>query len=471
MADPSGGDMPDRPNVIVCMCDQLRSFEVGCYGNEVIRTPHIDRLAAEGVRFKHAVSNNPVCMPARSCLISGQYSRTCMGSLNNHKALDRNGREILPEYPVDTREHLRDPTLPEQFKALGYDTALFGKWHIHPAPGIVGFDYSLFPRVHHRHTGQTFVENTGPGDVVDRFSVAFEADKVGEYLGNRGDTPFFMFYSISPPHMPLLDAPQRYVDMYNPDEIPLRPNVNIDGELPFHENWFKIYLWDFLYYDEHLPYTESLPDGFDLQKLIALYYGMTTWVDDTVGRLMDALEKNGLADDTIVVFLSDHGDNLGSHHQFNKGLLIEESIRIPMIFHAPKRWSPDIRTEQVSQIIDVMPTLLDTCGAEIPDKVQGRSLAPLLTGACNSLDDFDAFIETGSGQIGLRTPAHLYGIRLEEDRRTTRDDCDCFYDLEADPYERENLAGKQDDGLQKRLRKRLVEWHEKTPWMNDKPSQ
>jgi len=116
----------DKPNVVVIMCDQLRAFEVGCYGNPVIRTPHIDRLAAEGVRFTHAVSNNPVCMPARSCLLSGQYSRTCQGFLGNYSEKLGDGTATLPEYPEAARRFLLDPTLPEQLKAVGYESTLIG---------------------------------------------------------------------------------------------------------------------------------------------------------------------------------------------------------------------------------------------------------------------------------------------------------------------------------------------------------
>ena len=95
--------------------------------------------------------------------------------------------------------------------------------------------------------------------------------------------PFFLFYNISPPHMPLLDAPEHYRTLYRPEDVPLRPNVYRQGELAYDEHWFKIYLWDFLYYQENLPHTRNLPPGFDLSHLIALYYGMTTWVDDMVG--------------------------------------------------------------------------------------------------------------------------------------------------------------------------------------------
>ena len=154
--------MNHRPNIIICICDQLRAFEVGCYGNQVIHTPNIDRLARNGVRFEHAVSTDPVCMPARSSLISGQYARTCMGALGNASVPDEHSRPIVASWPLQDRVHLPDSTIAEQFKDAGYDTALIGKWHIHPAPEIVGFDYSLHPRVNHRHTGQDFVENGGP---------------------------------------------------------------------------------------------------------------------------------------------------------------------------------------------------------------------------------------------------------------------------------------------------------------------
>ena len=316
--------MNSKPNVIVCICDQLRAFEVGCYGNAVIRTPNMDRLAAGGVRFQHAVSTNPVCMPARSSLISGQYSRTCMGALGNATEADEHGKPIVASWPLQSRVHLPDSTVAEQFKEAGYDTALIGKWHIHSAPELVGFDYTLHPRVNHRHTGQEFVENGGSPRVVDGFSVEYEIENVLSYLDAKRDNPFFLYYSISPPHMPLADAPSEYLTMYEPDEVPLRPNVFLNGRMAHDEEWFRVYLWDFLYYARKLPHTLDLPEGFDLRRLMALYYGLTTWVDDMVGRLMAGLRANGLLDNTIVVFSSDHGDNLGSHHRFNKGLLIEE---------------------------------------------------------------------------------------------------------------------------------------------------
>jgi arylsulfatase A-like enzyme len=302
---------------------------------------------------------------------------------------------------------------------------------------------------------------------VDGFSVDFETRRVAEYLHQQhGDLPFFLYYNISPPHMPLADAPEKYLAMYSPGEVPLRPNVYQDSELACDERWFRIYLWDFLYYQEHLPYTEQLPEGFDLRHLTALYYGMVTWVDDTVGRLVAALESAGLAENTIIVFLSDHGDNLGSHQRFNKDTLMEESIRIPLIFHAPGLWKPHTNQAQVAQIIDVMPTLLETCGSESLAGMQGHSLVPILTGAAETVGDGVAFIETSGGQIGIRTPTHLYGVQLAPDLRAVVNDRLCFFDLRSDPYEQDNLAATDvQSALTSELRRRLVEWNRHTPWL------
>ena len=454
--------MTKRPNVIICMCDQLRAFDVGCYGNEVVNTPHIDRLSANGMRFELAVTNNPVCMAARSCLLTGQYTRTCQGFLGNYNDVGTDGRPWLPEYPEEKRRFLLDPTIPEHLKAIGYETVLFGKWHVQPAPFLLGFDYSLYPRVHHRHTGQTFIENRGEGEEVQGFSVDFEAKQVREYLNEIGDRPFFMFYNISPPHMPLDDAPDKYLYMYRAEDVPLRPNVYVNGKLPYDEHWFKVYMWDFLYYQEQEPYTEKLPERFDLRHLIARYYGLTTWVDDMVGKLMEGLQENDLTDETIVLFMSDHGDNLGSHHLFNKGRLIEESIRVPMIWSGPGI-ARTVNDRQVAQTIDVMPTIIDRCGGCIPDSVQGRNLSAVLSGVQDQLEESHAYIETDRGEIGLRTTDYLYGLQLDEEGNSTTEG-DSFFDLNNDPYEMNNLAYTQrQKEIGAGMRSRLMHWNENTP--------
>ena len=455
-----------HPNIILCTFDQLRAQAVGCYGSEVACTPNIDKFASTGIRFDHAVSNNPVCMPARSSLLTGQYSRTCQGFLGNYLETDHAGHVTMPEYPVEERNVLLDETLAEVLRGIGYQTAVIGKWHIHPSPCQLGFESATYPRVHHRYTRQTFVEQQGLGEVVDGFSVEYEVERAASFLDHVGDQPFCLYYNISPPHMPLMDAPDEFLTMFPADDIPLRPNVFVDGSMAYDEDWFKIYLWDFLYYDRHLPYTAELPPGFDLRNLTALYYGMTAWADHAFGLLIENLEKRGLRDNTIIVVLSDHGDNLGSHHLFNKGQLYEESIRIPMIFSGPGIISNQTNSAQVAQIVDVMPTLLDLCGAEIPDTVQGRSLQGIVQGFDVALPETCGFIETHTGDIGIRTPQYLFGLSLEDDLQTPEVGQACFYSLEPDPYQLENLSSLVDySGLEGDLKDQLFEWHYKTPFL------
>lgn len=455
-----------KPNVIVIMIDQLRCFSMGCYGNDVIRTPHMDRLAGQGARFEYAVTNNPVCMPARSALLSGRFSRTCQGFLDNYIGIDENGNRYLPQYPVNQRDQLKDPTLPEHLKDAGYRTCLIGKWHIHPAPQFLGFDEFVYPQVQHRHLGQTFINHRGEKFVPDQYSPDYEADQVQAFLSRPHDKPFFLFYNISPPHIPLADAPEKYTQMYRPKDMPLRENVYPNGKMARDEEWFKIYLWDFLYYKHRLPHTLNLPEGFNLRHLTAAYYGATTWTDDLVGRTMKSLKDNNLDKNTIVVLLSDHGDNLGSHGTWNKQLLYEESIRIPLLVRGPGIRPKQVQSGLVAQTVDIMPTVLDLCGRNIPQELPGRNLAPMLTQNAPAPTQKEAYIEITAGRIGIRTTTHLYGIQLADDLKAIEDDRYCFYDLRTDPFQMNNLAktGQQAD-LAEELCAKLIAWHETTPWL------
>ena len=457
--------MARRPNLVLCMCDQLRAFEVGCYGNPVIRTPNLDRLAAEGVRFETAVTTFPVCMAARSVTLSGQYNRCCTGGVGNVCTPIPGGAIYFPQYPVHGRPHLKDQTLPEVLRDLGYRNSAIGKWHIHSWPHDLGFHDYVIPRMNHAHSAQPFSENGGPEFVPPGYSVDYECERVEELIRRRaaGADPFFLFYNISPPHCPMSDAPRRYLTMYRPEDIPIRANVDLTKRLPEQDHWFKVYRWDYRYYNHHLPYTEDLPADFTLPRVIAEYYGMTTWVDDAVGRLLAALDNTGLSRDTIVVFTSDHGDYLGSHGRVQKGDLHEESIRIPLLIRWPASLRAGTVTEPVMGLVDVMPTLLGLLGVPAPAHVQGRDLAPVLGGG-ECPDGNHAIVETGHG-VGIRTPTHLYGLPF---RRGTHD-LDAaphyFWDVARDPFELENLAGSQAQAaVAQDLDGRLRAWHAATPW-------
>ncbi len=458
--------MKGKPNIIFIMCDQLRAFETGCYGNTVIHTPNIDSLADEGFLFETAVTNYPVCMAARSVALSGQYNRQATGGVGNVGGWMDNGGLYMPQYPQAGRPHLKNSTLAENLRDMGYDTAVIGKWHIHSWPDDIGFDEYLIPRVHHCHTGQHFTHNGGPEFVAPGFSVDYECDQVDAYLEAhaRQENPFFLFYSISPPHCPISDAPDHYLNMYDPASIPLRPNVDLSVRVPDQDHWFNVYRWDFRYYNFHLPYTENLPAEYTLRKVIAEYYGLTTWVDDMVGRVMNSLEKLHIAEDTIVVFTSDHGDYLGSHNRVQKGDLHEESIRIPLIFRWVGGLAHGRNTAQVASLVDVFPTLLGLVGAEVPEHVHGEDLSALVRQENDEGLRQHAIIEKGDG-VGIRTPELLYGINFNEGTTTLNETPAYSYDMVNDPYQLEN---RYEAGLDREMLveadRQLREWDAATPF-------
>jgi len=457
--------MADRPNIIVCICDQLRAFETGCYGNPVIRTPHVDRLAREGARFELAVTNFPVCMAARSVLLSGEFNRTCTGGVGNVVFPSRPGDCNMPEYPDYGRPHLPDRTLPECLRELGYHNTVIGKWHLHSWPNDIGFDRYLIPRVHHCHSGQSFTEDGGPEFVPPQWSVDFEAERVEQYLHQRAQAagPFFLYYSISPPHCPVADAPEEYRTMYAPEEVPLRPNVDLSRPLDQQDHWFRVYRWDFRHYNLHLPHTEQLPEGYDLRALIAEYYGMTTWMDAAVGRMLGALDRTGLAENTIVVFTSDHGDNLGSLGLVQKGGPTEESIRIPLIVRHPAGIGPRAVEGTVASLVDIGPTLLDQVGGQTPSHMSGRNLSPLLRGEAAAIRA-EAFIEIGNS-VAIRTPEHMCFLRRQRETGELGPAAHQFFDMLEDPYQLRNLAGTDEQALARLELETLIrDWDARTPW-------
>jgi len=475
-----------QPNVVIVLVDELRSFEVGCYGNDVIRTPHMDALAAEGAMFGNAVTNNPVCSPARACVLSGQYGRTTTGSLTND----------CMDPCSDERKHFPDVTLPEIFKSRGYRTAIIGKWHLDPPPDTMGFDESCFPLNIHRHYGQTYIDNGQWTDPIEKFGPDYELDKVNAFLDARveDDEPFFLYYNISPPHEPIgpLELPERYVTMYDPEDVIIRDNAYVDGVLAYDWDWFKMYLiwgywwriaktglWDA---DPRCGYPgqvgnlssddELCPEDYTLKDLTAAYYGATTCCDDLLGRLRQMLADKGFDENTIIVFASDHGDNLGSHGLFNKDCLYEEAIRIPLMFHDPRRIAPVRNDKQIAGLIDIAPTLLDMLEIDVPDHIAGRSLVPTFESSDATLEDNASFIECNAGilgraTVGVRTETHTYGRWLEEDGKTLGEAWG-FFDLRTDPYQQRNLleTGEQSE-LAAELHTRVAEQHHAIAWLGD----
>jgi arylsulfatase A-like enzyme len=191
-----------------------------------------------------------------------------------------------------------------------------------------------------------------------------------------------------------------------------------------------------------------------------------------LGGLLRILEKNSLLEDTILLFTSDHGDNLGSHDMYNKDVLYEEAIRIPMIFHCPDKLGKRTVDTQVASLVDMAPTLLSLAGVDVPDKMQGTDISSVVKGEAREVGANAAFIETTSMTAGIRTMSHLYGVKTEkgaDGQIRASGEKAMFFDVPSDPFQERNLieTGEQKE-LGAELHKRVMDWDKNTPWMKMK---
>jgi arylsulfatase A-like enzyme len=415
-----------RPNILFFFADQLRAQSLGCYGNQEVRTPNLDRLASQGLLFRNTLANSPVCCPARANMLTGKYTHA-----NGMVANDLRLRES-------------ETTSAEILSRAGYRTGFIGKWHLDggprmpgfvpPGPRRQGFAFWAANECSHSHFRTQYFRDSPEPIPVERFEAEAWTDIAIDFLrdSRKENQPFFLTVAPGPPHDPY-GAPDSYMKLYDPDKLTMRPN------------WRKA--------DERTPGP----------KQIAAYYAAITAVDDQVGRLMKTLEELGLAEDTIVMFTSDHGDMLGSHGRRLKRKPWEESIRIPGILRYPRRAKAGRQTDALFTQVDFAPTLLSLCGMDVPASMQGSDLAPVVTGARGEGPD-SAFFQifgpyegdgTEDGWRGVRTRRYMYA--------RFRSKPWVLYDLEADPYEMKNLAGEPSAAsVQGDMEKRLAAWMRKT---------
>jgi arylsulfatase A-like enzyme len=399
---------PRRPNILLVMPDQLRAQSIGCMGNTDVRTPHIDRLASQGVLFSNTLANSPVCCPARAILMTGQYCH-------------RNGMVAN-----DLRLRESQPGIAKTLRQAGYRTGFIGKWHLDGGPrlpGFVppgdrrhGFEYWAANECNHSHFNTHYFRDTPDPIPIRKFEAEAWTDLSLEFLrdSKKDGRPFFLSVFMGPPHDPY-GAPDSYMKMYDPARLTMRPN------------WKAV-------------------DKAPRPKDIAAYYAATTAVDDQVGRLIAALDDSGMAEDTIVLFTSDHGDMLGSQGLRLKRKPWEESIRIPGILRYPRRYKP--RTEEaLFSHIDMPPTLLSLCGLAAAPKAP-RSVYFQIFGPYEG----DA---TPAGWRGVRTGRYMYA--------TFRDKPWVLYDLRKDPYQMENLAADPAAAsIRRNLETELAGWMKST---------
>jgi len=403
-----------RPNLLFVFSDQQRAQDAGFMGNAQVLTPHLDRLAQQGVTFTQAVSTCPVCTPYRAALLTGRYP------LSNGMVLN------------DVRLPITERSIAHCLRDAGYRTGYIGKWHLDghrrggftpPGPRRQGFDgFWAVANCTHNYM-HSFYWRDEPAPVwIEGYDADHYTDlSVGFIRDRAGAEPWSLFLSWGPPHDPCRLMPEEYL-IYDPEALQLRPNAT----------------------------------ATDREEL-AGYYAHITALDRCFGRLMAALEETGQAENTIVVFTSDHGDMLGSQGLQRKQKPWDESIMVPFVLRYPRAVPAGRTTEALINAPDVMPTLLSLAGLPIPGTVEGRDLSAAATGEpleppssafiCNPCP----FIEPIPEWRGVRTNRYTY-VRTPSGPWL-------LYDNADDPYQLSNLAGDPArKGLRGELDEELNDW-------------
>lgn len=417
-------DKNTRPNILLLMADQLRYDSVGVAKRFGVKTPNIDRLAEEGIFFENAFTPAPVCAPARQCLMSGR-DVNCQGTLWNY--------DMMPVMSLKPTGHY----WPNNLKNAGYRTAFVGKWHssLSDGPEAFGFERNIpladykamikqkYPNLKYEHG---FLGDPGGLEFGDSES-HWCCDRVCELIDEFAGGPWHIRMDITEPHLPCRPSAP-FDTMYDPDEITPWPGSadTLEGKPYIHRQ--QVVSWG----NEDKTWD-------DWKRTVALYYGCISQVDDAVGRVLDKLEQTGQAENTLVIFMADHGDMCGSRNMLDKHyIMYEDVLHIPLIMRLPGVIPAGTRCDGfVTHMLDVPPTIEELCGIE-PDGVRhGYSLLPMMTGTGESKRRFT--LASGSGQqFGLFSQRCIRNEKYKYVWNGT--DIDELYDLEADPAELNNLV-------------------------------
>lgn len=432
-----------RPNVLFMMTDQQRWDALGCAGNRAVHTPNIDRIARQGAWFSHAYSSTPTCTPARAGLLTGM-------SPWNHGMIGY--FQVAERYPVEMQRLMGQ---------AGYHTYAIGKLHYHPQRNVHGFDGALLDesgRVitpgfvsDYRQWFKEVAPDRDP-DVTgvgwnDYEAVSYKlpeelhpthwtGQQAVEFInGYRSEQPFFLKVSFARPHSPY-DPPQRFFDGYRDADMPApwvgdwcAQNAEAPDPVPS-DTWYG---------DLGVAQAKRSRRG---------YYGSVSFIDEEVGRILDALERRGMLDNTLVIFTSDHGDMLGDHHLWRKSYAYEASAHIPLIVRWPESGFENMRRgrtlEHVAELRDILPTCLDAAGAEIPDEVDGRSLLDPVRGQAQ---DWRKWIDM---EHDICYSPRNHWNSLTDGRWKyiyhAQDGSEQLFDLKNDPGEERDLAKRPDYG-------------------------
>lgn len=429
-----------RPNILWICTDQQRYDTIACLGNRHIRTPNIDRLASQGVAFTHSFCQNPVCTPSRSSFLTGRYP---------HITGARTNGMCIPPHEVLVTRMLAD---------AGYDCGLSGKLHLAAChkrveeridDGYRVFHWSHAPHPHEQNAYIQWLESQGhkwqdlyqskgyayPGVPADLHQTKWCIDRAIDFIKEDRRSPWLMSVNIYAPHHPF-DPPKKFLDRYDPDSLP--DPLYKPGELDDKP--------DFQRFDHdgsnggRMPFSKMTPR--ERREITAAYYAMIEHVDDNVGRILQALDETGQRENTIVIFMSDHGELLGDHGIYLKGPYTYDcSVRVPLIVSWPNRFKSGLKSDALVELTDITPTLLEAADMPIPDRVQGRSLTGLLTGKTGKHRD-QVFCESYGVKIGSKEPGWVVSMVRNRDYKFAM--CHAkgqgeLYDLRDDPGEHENL--------------------------------
>jgi len=457
--------MADKPNILLIMADQLRADALGCYGNEVCQTPNIDALAAGGVLFENSFTPNPICVPARASITTGNYSHRATGIKNNAGLIKDD-----------------QPRLGVHFAAHGYETYACGKLHYVPysppgSPRLLHgiqhwdscesgrilakfdpkgqmrgledyFDYLAdagwfgFSRAH--GVGNNDVRPCAsplpPEHHVDRWVADRTIERMRSHVKDKPDKPFFIWCSFPKPHSPY-DPPAEYLARYDVRDIP--PPVGDESMLSDR--------------NPYLQYTRIThgQDSLSPQARLVIkmyYYALITHQDEQVGRVLAALEQTGQADNTIVLYIADHGDLMGDFGVYFKCSFLEGSVRVPIIIKGPSIPAAQ-RRKQLVGLQDLLPTLAELTGCPLEQEVHGKSIVAACRDAnANIRDLYYSQCRDEPQQSAMVTDGRFKYIYCQAGA------VEQLYDLAEDPHELVNLASRPDgQDLVRPWRQRLIE--------------
>ena len=420
VALPALADAPataKKPNVIFIMSDQHSAHALGCYGNSEVSTPNLDKLASEGVRFENAIVQTGQCVPNRFAIFTGRYPRTT-GTYGNGNGQDP-----------------KEQTVADLFDQAGYVTATIGKHHMemNSVNHDHGFKLVSNPVGNAKpHAPLPYAEvHPGRSEVGEsplpneKHTDGLVTSQAIQFIEKNKDKPFVLWCSYLAPHTPITPSAP-WSRQYDPKKLTLPPNhLFVDRQMPGMSGL--------------LSKSGKYSEDFYHNQTLAFYYGCVSQNDYNIGVLLAELDKLGLTDNTIIIYSADHGEMMSEHGAWTKGETgYDATIRVPMIIKYGKTFSGGKVVKDLVCSIDILPTLLDVCGLNIPINIQGKSMVALMKD--NSGWRQYAFSELGNSVdntvIAVRSQAEKYVLF----RKVGKPEYEQFFDLKTDPWETNNLV-------------------------------